>query len=583
MHRCILATIGILGIWLHVFFLDLNTILHIPDSFAYLKMSHFIWEFDIRWFGSGWFWFLYALPVALFQLFVDHPFIAAQYTNMWLFLVSAWLMYRLGSLYLDKAYVYLLLILFFLSPALLHYNIHILSENIYIPLFLGLCLMLYKWWEDPTMGRSIGISFLLALLYLTRWEAFIYLGAIYLIILIYAFRGSISFWGIFRYAIIISLFFIIFVSPYVYLLYTKTGEIGLTNKWSSNLRQAQLRGVEHMDDSWFEQAVAELTDDKHHLIAWFAGGMEYDTPTTSASLWEYISENRWEFFERFLTNQQKLYRDTLPKLLFGNQLRIYYESYQEHSFSKPLLGYIFFPIIFLLFGLYRMIFTSISVITDDRSFIRLYSALFIVASIFFTLFFVLERYFIVFLPLVFIVICYGIQYLLVGGNIVIRMSAYFIISILLILHSWLGLYSYHMTHMWDDDQYKLKQTVGIWMNTKLDCQNHVCEEIKTKDRKKYTMYIRDTDFKILERFPIVTYYSWSKHRYITPYTSQLSDIIEYARFHKIDFLVVDTMDFMRYRPRLSFLLDETLTHTWLQVMKVWKSGDDKVIVYKIVY
>jgi hypothetical protein len=34
-----------------------------------------------------------------------------------------------------------------------------------------------------------------------------------------------------------------------------------------------------MDDDGFEQAVAELTDDKHHLIAGFAGGMVYDAPS----------------------------------------------------------------------------------------------------------------------------------------------------------------------------------------------------------------------------------------------------------------------------------------------------------------
>jgi hypothetical protein len=33
-----------------------------------------------------------------------------------------------------------------------------------------------------------------------------------------------------------------------------------------------------MDDAGFERAVAELTPDKHQLIAGFAGGMEYNTP-----------------------------------------------------------------------------------------------------------------------------------------------------------------------------------------------------------------------------------------------------------------------------------------------------------------
>lgn len=74
-----------------------------------------------------------------------------------------------------------------------------------------------------------------------------------------------------RQSVLLTLFFGLFISPYVYYLSTITGDIGLTNKGSSNLRQAQLRGIDHMDDIGFERAVAELTDDKQHLIAGFAG------------------------------------------------------------------------------------------------------------------------------------------------------------------------------------------------------------------------------------------------------------------------------------------------------------------------
>ena len=58
----------------------------------------------------------------------------------------------------------------------------------------------------------------------------------------------------------------------------------MTNKGASNYRQAELRGTEKMDDAGFEQAVGELTADKHHLIAGFAGGMKYDTPRIEGSL-----------------------------------------------------------------------------------------------------------------------------------------------------------------------------------------------------------------------------------------------------------------------------------------------------------
>jgi hypothetical protein len=61
---------------------------------------------------------------------------------------------------------------------------------------------------------------------------------------------------------------------------------------------------------------------------------------------------------------------------------------------------------------------------------------------------------------------------------------------------------------------------------------------------------------MMERFPIVTYYSGVKERYLVPYANQ-SDLIAYANANHISILVVDSLDFATYRPALSFLLDET--------------------------
>ncbi len=69
-----------------------------------------------------------------------------------------------------------------------------------------------------------------------------------------------------------------------------------------------------MDDPGFEQAVAELTPDKHHLIAGFAGGMPYDTPSIEENLGSYVSKNPGDFFSRILTNQLKLFTQNLPEI-----------------------------------------------------------------------------------------------------------------------------------------------------------------------------------------------------------------------------------------------------------------------------
>jgi hypothetical protein len=67
---------------------------------------------------------------------------------------------------------------------------------------------------------------------------------------------------------------------------------------------------------------------------------------------------------------------------------------------------------------------------------------------------------------------------------------------------------------------------------------------------------KDNDtLKIMERWPIVTYYSNSPERWLTPYTDNLPDIVKYARYNKIDLLVVDSLDFATYRPGLATILE----------------------------
>gem|GEM_PF-2470203 len=168
--------------------------------------------------------------------------------------------------------------LFFLSPTLLHFNIHVLSENIYIPLFLILVYQLLEYVKSPNISRTLCIGGIIGCLYLTRAEAFIYILSIFGIALTLLVQKKLSVQQFVSYGVVFLLGFFFFVSPYLYHLHNLTGEWGLTNKGASNLRQAELRGIDKMDDAGFEQAVAELTDDKHHLIAGFAGGMKYDTP-----------------------------------------------------------------------------------------------------------------------------------------------------------------------------------------------------------------------------------------------------------------------------------------------------------------
>lgn len=193
-------------------------------------------------------------------------------------------------------------------------------------------------------------------------------------------------------------------SPYIYFLHTITGEWGLTNKGSSNIRQAMMRGVERMDDTGFERAVAELTDDKKSLKSGFVGGLKYAPSDKKYTLQMLIEENPERFKDTWIANVKKLFSQTLPKMLIGDAL---YYTQDVRVYSSPIYGlfivWLMFPILFCVYGCIQFYF-------DRRHFILIvFTALFVTASIFFTMFFVLERYFIPFLPIFLIFIVYGIQ------------------------------------------------------------------------------------------------------------------------------------------------------------------------------
>jgi hypothetical protein len=76
----------------------------------------------------------------------------------------------------------------------------------------------------------------------------------------------------------------------------------------------------------------------------------------------------------------------------------------------------------------------------------------------------------------------------------------------------------------------------------------------------------------MERFPVVTYYAGSKERWLTPYTDKLENLLIYARHKKIDYLIVDSVDFFKYRPGLQYLLLQPKDYNGLKLMKQFEKN-----------
>lgn len=555
MQKHIFTLIFILGNILHISFLKLNEVMKIADSFAYLQMAHHFKNFSLEWFGNGWFGFLYSIPIAILDVFIQNDMIATFGVNILLFNLLAWVCYILGRNYLSFKYNVLFIILIFLSPILLNYNIHILSENIYIPLFLILFLWILKYKEVPDFSGSVFLGFMIALLYYTRSEAFIYLGSIGLILFFLFITKKISFWrAFFNYSTVIISFFI-FIFPYTFYLHSFTWEWGITNKGSSNLRQAELRWVSKMDDDGFEQAVWELTSDNKHLIAWFAGWLKYDKPQAWESFKNYLLENPSKVWERIKENQIKLYTNNLPNLILWNANSLYKIEWSKLFYQNPVFFIILIiPILFGLYGMFAL------VKNGEWYFVWSFISFFATASIFFTLFFVLDRYFVIFVPIFIFFIVYGIENPWKYVKNYLENGKYILTSLLLIWIYNLWTLSYYQTFKWEDAKYEVKKIAGEWL--------------KENDFR--------TNLRVMERFPVVTYYSWSWERWLTPYTSKLENLVEYAKYHDVHYLVVDSIDFYKYRPDLRFLFDESeKKYIGIEKVQEFEKNGEKVILYRI--
>lgn len=301
-----------------------------------------------------------------------------------------------------------------------------------------------------------------------------------------------------------------------------------------------------MDDSGFEKAVAELTPDKHHLIAGFAGGMKYDTPQIEENLLSYIQENPKDFQYRIKENYKKLFTKNIPEIFLGKAPELYFSDDMRFKGNILFLVFSLFPLLVLVYG-------SVKLYFHHKHMFIIFGNFFVIALLFFTIFFTLNRYFLIFLPLMFLVFTYGLREISLKHKFISTLCILQIAAIYLLSNS-----IYINTEKYKDKYYNLKQQAGIWL-----LENNISH----------------TQTNILERFPIVTYYSGTKNRWITPYTDNIEDIQEYAAYNDIDFLVVDTMDFLTYRPELKKYLE--ITPPNMTLLKEFSNEENqKVILYQ---
>lgn len=561
MKKFILTLIFLLWNGLHIWFLYFNQVLKIADSFAYLQMASYLKEWMVSWFWTWWFGFLYSLPVALVDMGLNNDIFSAFIVNILFFNVLVLTCYLLWKNYLTPKYNYLFLVLVFLSPILLNFNINILSENIYIPLFMILFVWVLQFRQMPFISNSVFLWMILAFLYFTRGEAFIYIWSILLIFLFLLIIWEIRFEKFLSSSVFLLISFFLFASPYLFYLHWVTWEWWLTNKWSANLRQAELRWTSKMDDDGFEQAVWELTADNTKLIAWFAWGLKYEKWEESKSFKDYLLNNQKEVFNRFWVNQAKLYTNNLPNIIIWNSFQLYSVEWNKIFFQNKV--YLWIILLSILLMLYWIV---IFVKNGELFFVFSFFSFFITASVFFTIFFVLDRYFVIFVPLFIFFMVYWWQKIFSKFERDDKWFDYMKYSFIFLFLVWiyaLWTFSYFNTIKWQDAVYEVKKDAWVWL--------------------KENVWWEEITYKIMERFPVVTYYSGTKERWLTPYTDKLENVVAYAKYNNLDFLVVDSLDFAKYRSDLGFLLtDSNKKYNWIEKVKEFEKNGEKVVLYRIV-
>jgi hypothetical protein len=85
---------------------------------------------------------------------------------------------------------------------------------------------------------------------------------------------------------------------------------------------------------------------------------------------------------------------------------VYTDEYSFFHENKYYLAFLFLPFFFFLYGIMILFFSKEVATSEKKNFIIISFSTFLTAGLFFTIFFVLPRYFIIFLPIILIVICY---------------------------------------------------------------------------------------------------------------------------------------------------------------------------------
>ena len=580
MYQKIVYLIFALWVSSHAYIIQLNWMVKTSEEFAIIQMINNFKSLSFSWFWTGWIGFLYALPIAWIDNFVNNHLLSAQIFNILLLVLSWFFLFRLWWKYLHPTYNALLLILFFLSSSILHYNSLISVENLYLALFLLLVLSIHKLAAETSIKsmdvvvnwikirvtnnidivkKSILVWLSLAILYFAVNEAFISLLAIFISLLYLSIIKRIEFKTFLISFSTILITFLLVISPFIYHLYNITWKILITNKLWTNIAQSEI-----LNNWWnIEKAKYLLTEDKHNFVSWFSEWLKYSPPNREISISNYLFDDFWNNITTIINKQRIIIFNQLPKIVLWDVLITYNKTSFPFYQNKFILIIIYLPVLFFLFWLYKLLITKLIKITHQRNFLIILFPFFLVTVMISSLFSMENNFFIVFLPIILIIVCYWAQCLLQSEEAILSAAKFLTISFLFIAVFLQWTLHFNTYNKYNDEKFNIKKEAWIWVK-----------------ENTWSWIVKNP--KIMELSPIVSYYWWAKERWPIPYTDNDEDIIEYAKYNKIDYLVVDLLDF-KSRPELEYMGKDGYSNKSLEVIYKIREPWKRLTLYKFKY
>lgn len=393
-------------------------------------------------------------------------------------------------------------------PAFAHLSTIPMSETTYIFLYTFAAYVGLRALQEGSVRTYVVTGLLFGLAYLTRPQALGYIGVMTALTVVYVVSTNDSSYRRLartvarRVAPMLGVFFFV-VSPYVYYLYRRTGQITFGRKNSANLIKGEATGPFADSPYELERAFNSLVDGSYVIRhEWIL--------RNGPSLPEYILSHPALMIKRYVFNSGLLYTNVLPTVLpfvltFFMSLGIYKQSWSKTRTltNLTLVSFILYPLMA------------------------------------FPLFFIRSRHLVPLVAIALPWVGHGVvtvlnseSYKSVCGKLQVPRRSGKLLAVGLVLVLVVpNLFALVPGLIGSASSQPVEQKeAGQWL------QQHSEENDSVMDRKTFVAYYAD---RRNEYFPFENY----------------STVIEYARYHDVDYMIVSERYTVPNRPQFAFLLD----------------------------